>query len=136
MFCSKFTGVHPCRRLLLITKRCDCKFSWNCQYEHCSYWQLFILAIVQRQPCRGVLKKRCSENIQQIYSRTPMPKCDFNKVANLLIVFSQHSGSSLKWILKWIFIWDKILRQFFWIIFISVLLCSWSWFCKLLMLRA
>ena len=24
--------------------------------------------------------KRCSENIQQIYRRTPMPKCDFNKV--------------------------------------------------------
>ena len=23
--------------------------------------------------------KRCSENIQQIYSRTPMPTCDFNK---------------------------------------------------------
>ena len=29
----------------------------------------------------GVLKKRCSENMQQIYRRTPMPKCDFNKVA-------------------------------------------------------
>ena len=28
-----------------------------------------------------VLIKRCSENIQQIYKRTPMPKCDFNKVA-------------------------------------------------------
>ena len=23
----------------------------------------------------------CSENMQQIYRRTPMPKCDFNKVA-------------------------------------------------------
>ena len=33
------------------------------------------------QPPRGVLKKRCSENIQQIYRRTSMPKCDFNKVA-------------------------------------------------------
>ena len=30
---------------------------------------------------RAVLKKRCSENTQQIYRRTPMPKCDFNKVA-------------------------------------------------------
>ena len=35
----------------------------------------------QNQPSRGVLKKRCSENMQQIYRRTPMPKCDFNKVA-------------------------------------------------------
>ena len=36
---------------------------------------------VQKQPSRGVLKKRCSENMQQIYRRTPTPKCNFNKVA-------------------------------------------------------
>ena len=35
----------------------------------------------QKQPSRGVLKKRCSKNMRQIYRRTPMPKCDFNKVA-------------------------------------------------------
>ena len=35
----------------------------------------------QKQPSRGALKKRCSENMQQIYRRTPMPKCDFNNVA-------------------------------------------------------
>ena len=29
---------------------------------------------------RGALKKRCSENIQQTYRRTPKAKCDFNKV--------------------------------------------------------
>ena len=34
----------------------------------------------QKQPSRGVLKNRCSENMQQIYMRTLMPKCDFNKV--------------------------------------------------------
>ena len=28
----------------------------------------------QKQTPRGVLKKRCSENMQEIYSRTPMPK--------------------------------------------------------------
>ena len=37
-------------------------------------------ARLQKQPSRGVLRKRCSENMQQIYMRTPMPKCDFNKV--------------------------------------------------------
>ena len=26
-------------------------------------------------------RKRCSENMQEIYRRIPMPKCDFNKVA-------------------------------------------------------
>ena len=35
------------------------------------------------QPSRGVLKKRCSKNMQEIYRRTPMPKCYFDKVALL-----------------------------------------------------
>ena len=35
----------------------------------------------QKQSVRGVLRKRCSENMQQIYRRTPMPTFDFNKVA-------------------------------------------------------
>ena len=35
----------------------------------------------QKQPPRFVLRKRCSENTQQIYKRTSIPKCDFNKVA-------------------------------------------------------
>ena len=35
----------------------------------------------QKQPPKGVLRKRSSENMQQIYRRTPMLKCDFNKVA-------------------------------------------------------
>ena len=35
----------------------------------------------QEQPSRSFLKKRCSENMQQIYSRRPMSKCDFNEVA-------------------------------------------------------
>ena len=29
---------------------------------------------------QGVLIKSCSENMQQIYRRTPMPKSDFTKV--------------------------------------------------------
>ena len=53
---------------------------------------------IQKQPSRGVLRKRCSENmqqiyrrtpcrsttsikLQQIYRRTPMVKYDFNKIA-------------------------------------------------------
>ena len=35
----------------------------------------------QKQPPSGVPRKRCSENMQEMYRRTPMPKCDFNKVA-------------------------------------------------------
>ena len=36
--------------------------------------------LLQKQPLKGVLEKRCSENMQQIYRRTPMPKCYFDKV--------------------------------------------------------
>ena len=36
---------------------------------------------LQKQPSRGDLKKKCSENMQQIYRRTPIPKCNVNKVA-------------------------------------------------------
>ena len=39
---------------------------------------------LEEQPLRGVPKKRYSENMQQIYSRTAMPKCDFDKVASEL----------------------------------------------------
>ena len=38
-------------------------------------------SLEQKQPCRGFLKKRCFENMRQIHRRTPMPKCDFSKVA-------------------------------------------------------
>ena len=51
-------------------------------------------SVSQKQPSRGVLRKRCSENTRQIYWRKPMLKCDFNKVAlhgcspvNLLHIF-------------------------------------------------
>ena len=37
---------------------------------------LSVIAL-QKQPPRGFLKKRCSENMQKIYRRTPIPKCDF-----------------------------------------------------------
>ena len=43
---------------------------------------LFIYPMkTQKQRSIDVLIKSCSEKMQQIYRRTPMPKCDFNKVA-------------------------------------------------------
>ena len=71
-------------------------FIINSSYWHFSMgaisWIAFWLSLVvkeqyvknflfQKHPSRGVLKKRYSENTQQIYRRTPMPKCDFNKGA-------------------------------------------------------
>ena len=42
--------------------------------------QEIVELVNQKHSSRGVLEKRCSENMQQIYRRTPMPKCDFKKV--------------------------------------------------------
>ena len=47
--------------------------------------------IVQKQPSRGVLRRRCSKNMHQIYRRTPMPKSDFNKVA--LQLYENHTST-------------------------------------------
>ena len=38
------------------------------------------VGIQQKQPYRGVIRKRCSENMQQICRKTPMSKCEFNKL--------------------------------------------------------
>ena len=50
---------------------------------------------LQKQPTRCVRKKRCSENMQQIYRRTTMPKWNFNKVANNVIEIALQHGCSL-----------------------------------------
>ena len=46
-----------------------------------AWWSITCLINWQRQSPRGILSKMCSENMQQIYRKTPMPKCYFNKVA-------------------------------------------------------
>ena len=43
---------------------------------------------MKQQSSRGALRKRCPENIRQIYRRTPMLKCDFNKAAKQHSIFS------------------------------------------------
>ena len=40
-------------------------------------WFIIPTHIDQKQPSRKVLRKRCSEIMQQVYRRTPMPKYDF-----------------------------------------------------------
>ena len=48
---------------------------------------VFKLLWIQNQPPSGVHRNRCSENMQQIYRRILMPKCDFNKIALQLYWF-------------------------------------------------
>ena len=48
----------------------------------------------RQQPFRDVLKKRCYENMQQIYKRTPMPKCVSTKLqSNFIEIILRHGCS-------------------------------------------
>ena len=54
---------------------------------------------MQKQPPRGVPRKNCSENMQQIYRRTSMPKCDFNKIAlNFIEIALRHGRSPVNFL--------------------------------------
>ena len=57
-----------------------------------------VVRCLYKQPSRGVLKKRCSENMQQIYGRTLMQSaisikflCNFIEIAlRFCCIFSEH----------------------------------------------
>ena len=53
-------------------------------------YKVHVVCIMLKQPSRGVLRKRSFGNMHQIHSRTPMPKCDFNKVALLSCKFAAY----------------------------------------------
>ena len=74
---SNYISVH-----VIITIDCYSKILMLISFLVLSVWIFF--SFVQKQPSKGVPRKRCSENMQQIYRRTPMPNCDFNKVAKQL----------------------------------------------------
>ena len=68
------------------------------------------ITVIQEQPSTGVLRKSCSENIQQIYRRKPMPKllCNFIEITlrhacfpvNLLHIFrTPFSKNTAGWLL-------------------------------------
>ena len=71
--CSKFIGEDPCRSAISI--KCDfkCMIFGFVKFDRGEFCD------VQEQPPRGNPRKSCSENLQQIYRRTPMTKCDFNE---------------------------------------------------------
>ena len=53
---------------------------------------------MQKQPSGGVLMKRCSENMQQIYRRAPMPKWDFNKVCFAITLSHAITNHTFAWV--------------------------------------
>ena len=59
-------------------------------YNNENLWQ----QSCQKPSSTGVVIKSCFENMQQIYGRIPMRKCDFNKIANNFIETTLTHGSS------------------------------------------
>ena len=60
-----------CSNFSIQLKECTEKIMQLAKVVSCTYE-------IQKQPLKGVPRKRCSENMQQIYRRAPMPKCGFN----------------------------------------------------------
>ena len=65
VFTSRMTEFQICQSLCL----------------YLPYVYILYFGLINKQPFRGVLRKKCSEDMQQNYRRTPMLKFDFNKVA-------------------------------------------------------
>ena len=69
-------------------RRFPANFSKILKTRHCRtlenscFWNLIMK--FQKQPPRGVPRKRSTENMQKIYRRTTMLKFDFNKLAKQL----------------------------------------------------
>ena len=77
-------------KVILTTLLKELKLLQNLENYHIRSYCLIILDFMeqyhnqQKQPSRHVLRKSCFENMQQIYRRIPMPKCNFNRVAKQL----------------------------------------------------
>ena len=68
---------------------------WRTNFGPICLWHFLVNEILlQKQPSRGVIRKRCSKNMKQIYRRTPLPQCDFNKVAVNLQHFWRAASAS------------------------------------------
>ena len=86
--------------------------------EFCFNFLTIKVPIIPKHSSIGVRRKRCLRNRQPIYRKTPMPKCDFNKVALQLYwnhtsawVFSCRFAAYFQNTFSWEFIWRTASRQ-------------------------
>ena len=85
-----------------VLKSMNSKFNKICVHIYMNvyintYIKIYFRYIANITPCpvtpfKGVLRKSCSENMQEIYRRTPMPKCNFNKVASNFVEITHCHG--------------------------------------------
>ena len=83
--CSKFTGEHSHWSVFSLSCSATPLISQMCISQKVK------VAIFRSSHPEVFFKKRCSESMQQIYRRTLMQKCDFNKVA-LQLYWNHTSG--------------------------------------------
>ena len=83
IFCTGFTERCPFTGLNMVLKHLTGKQSPHLIYVVFIFFSSFKWNL--EDPSRGVLRKRCSETMQQIYRRTSMPKCGFNKIGKKLV---------------------------------------------------
>ena len=86
--------------------------------EFCFNFLTTKVPIIPKHSSIGVRRKRCSGNRQPICRKTPMPNCDFNKVALQLYwnhmsawVFSCKFAAYFQNTFSWEFIWRTASRQ-------------------------
>ena len=83
-----------------VTQRCSVKkvpYVSRKIHQKIPVLESFLLVKLQHKQAalQRCFRKRCSENMQQIYRRTPMAKCDFNKkLQNNLIEITLWHGCS------------------------------------------
>ena len=80
-FCAVIPGTNSVV-LMQVVRYSGSMIVWIILKKFC-YTKMFKICF-QKWRSRRVPKKKCSTNMQQIYRRAPMPKCDFNKVVLLL----------------------------------------------------
>ena len=81
-----------CSQFRLAENLFKCELFFKCILNFTNWRKQYIARhlLVQKQSSRGVPRKKCSENMHQIYRRRPMPKCDFRhwcSPANLMHIF-------------------------------------------------
>ena len=71
--------------------------NWNSSWKVHTSKLIFTNFVSKKQPTGCVLRKRCSETMQQIYRRKPIPECDLNKVATQLYatLLESHFGTGV-----------------------------------------
>ena len=95
-FLRSFTYLKKSKNVCNIKKKIQCWRILTQLFEQYTYSSNLNVSY-QKEPSRGVLRKRWSVNMQQIYRRTPLPKCYFNKVES---VFSIKISKFMRRILK------------------------------------